>query len=317
MKYELRRDETLGDGLRRICRKQVQRALAIARGERETDDTPVHETRKCLKKARAALHLVKKEIGGGPCKRLDHSLRDVGRLTSEVRDAEVRLQTVRQLQGITQRQRRRTYPKVEEMLVLELQNFVAAFAEWQSQAIPILEKACHEIDHWLLDQLECAQLRRAVQQTYKCGRAALAQAKATCTAEDSHAFRMEAKQLWYQLRILRPVTPVVLKSLGDELHSIGDLLGRAHDLSFLGDRLRREHGRSEFEREGHELLTLIETSGSDLQRSAIELGERFYVERPRDFGARIADWLDDWAAGKEPSLAGELISSGAQGVAMV
>jgi len=106
----------------------VELALAFARGEKETDDTPVHETRKHLKKARAALRLVKKEIGRGLFKRQDHCLRDVGRLISDIRDAEVRLQTVRQLQGLTRRQKRRSYRAVEEMLTLELANFVAAFA---------------------------------------------------------------------------------------------------------------------------------------------------------------------------------------------
>src|SRR3979411_642077 len=118
MSYELRRDETLGDGVRRICRKQVQLALGFARGEKETDDTPVHETRKHLKKARAALWLVRKEIGRGLFRQQDHCLRDVGRLISEIRDAEVRLQTVRQLQGVTRRQQRHTYQKLEQMLAL-------------------------------------------------------------------------------------------------------------------------------------------------------------------------------------------------------
>ena len=92
--------------MRRICRKQIECALAIAKGEKETDDTPVHETRKHLKKARAALRLVRKEIGRGLFRQQDHCLRDVGRLISEIRDAEVRLQTVRQLQGIKQRRGR-------------------------------------------------------------------------------------------------------------------------------------------------------------------------------------------------------------------
>src|SRR5881392_2558499 len=118
MSYELRRDETLGDGLRRICRKQIELALTIARGETKTDDTAVHETRKHLKKARAALRLVKKEIGRGLFKKQDHCFRDVGRLISDVRDAEVRLQTVRQLLGLTRNQRPRKYSQVEEMLAL-------------------------------------------------------------------------------------------------------------------------------------------------------------------------------------------------------
>src|SRR6266581_8715413 len=122
MSYELRQDETLGDNLRRICRKQIEGAIAVATGAEKSNDTPVHETRKHLKKTRAALRLVRKEIGRGFFRQQDLCLRDVGRLTSEIRDAEVRLQTVRQLQGITQRGSHRNYGNLETMLTLELEN---------------------------------------------------------------------------------------------------------------------------------------------------------------------------------------------------
>jgi hypothetical protein len=39
-----------------------------------------------------------------------------------------------------------------------------------------------------------------------------------------------------------------------------------------------------------------------LQRDATDLGEHFYTERPRDFGARIASWLDNWVDHKSPHL---------------
>jgi CHAD domain-containing protein len=311
MSYQLQRDETLGDGLRRICRKQVELALAIATGKKETEDTPVHETRKHLKKARAALRLVRKEIGRGLFKRQDHCLRDIGRLISDIRDAEVRLQTVRQLQSIARRQKRRRYEKVEEVLVLEMENFIAAFAEWQAQAVPMLERVREDIDNWPVEHFDHQQFRRSVQETYKRGRNALADAKRNPTAECFHVFRTEAKQLWYQLRILRPVNPVVLKELTDELNSLGDLLGRAHDLSFLGERLRQESGRSAWQREGHELLAVIEASQSDLQRGAADLAERFYAERPRNLGARIATWLDTWIVAESPSVAEALVNSDA------
>ncbi|MGH7784507.1 MAG: CHAD domain-containing protein, partial [Candidatus Binatia bacterium] len=176
MSYQLKHRETLGDNLRRICRQQIEEAIAIAKGEKKANDTPVHETRKHLKKTRAALRLVRKEIGRGLFKQQDRCLRDVGRLTSDIRDAEVRLQTVRQLQEVTQRHRRSTYGKLEEMLAMELGNFMAAFAEWQTQAVPMLDHTGSAIDHWTLDQFSCQQLRGAVQASYKQARKALAKA---------------------------------------------------------------------------------------------------------------------------------------------
>ena len=310
MSYKLKQGETLGDNLRRICRKQIEATIAIANGETKSDDSPVHAMRKHLKKARAALRLVRKEIGRGLFREQDHLLRDVGRLTSEIRDAEVRLQTVRQLQGITHRRGRGAYAKLEGMLMLELENFMAAFAEWQTQALPLLERANANIDCWPLNRFDCKELRCAVQRTYKGARKALAKAEADQTTENFHHFRTQAKRLWYELRILRPINPVVLKNLSDDLRSLGSLLGRAHDLSFLGDRLRTEESRGEqpaWEREGHKLLAVIEVSQCDLQRGAAELAEHFFAERPRDFGARLASWLKDWEKESTPSIAEELV----------
>ena len=187
MSYQLKHRETLGENLRRVCRQQIEWAIAIAKGEKKPNDTPVHETRKHLKKTRAALRLVRKEIGRGLFKQQDRCLRDVGRLTSEIRDAEVRLQTVRQLQELTQRHRRSTYGKLEAMLTMELENFMAAFAEWQTQAVSLLEQACSAIDHWTLDQFNSKQLRGAVQASYKQARNALAKTTANPTTENCHA----------------------------------------------------------------------------------------------------------------------------------
>lgn len=309
MSYRLRKTETIGSGLRRICRKQIENAIAVASGEKKVADTPVHETRKHLKKARAALRLVRKEIGGGLFREQDHCLRDVGRLTSEIRDAEVRLQTVRELQNIAQRRSRRgAYPKLEAMLMMELENFLAAFAEWQSQAVPMLKRAHANAECWPLDHFGCEELRRAVQRSYKSARKALACAQSSPTTENFHRFRTRAKRLWYELRVLRPVNPIVLKNLTDDLDALGGLLGRAHDLSFLSDRLRREEPKDEWQREGHKLLAVIEVNQEDLQRGAAELAEHFFAERPRDFGKRLGAWLEDWKNDTAPAIPEELLA---------
>ena len=320
MSYQLRHGQSLGDNLRRVCRKQIERAIAVATNEKKTADTPVHEMRKCLKKARAALRLVRKEIGRGLFREQDRCLRNVGRLTSEIRDAEVRLQTVQQFQDIKQQRGRGAYAKLEGMFVLELENFMAAFAEWQTQALPMLECASENVDCWPLDQFSCKQLRRAVQRSYKDARRSLKSAEADPTPENFHRFRTRAKRLWYDLRILRPINPVVLRNLSDDLRALGSLLGRAHDLSFLGDRLRcggrpangrirrgEQSRQSAWEREGHKLLALIEVSQEDVQRGAAELAEHFFAERPRDFGARLASWLRDWENETSPSIAEALV----------
>jgi CHAD domain-containing protein len=308
MSYELRDDEALADGIQRICHAEIAKAIGIVSGTLQTDDTPVHQTRKHLKRARAALRLVRKEIGRSLFRQQDHWLRDAARLISDVRDAEVRLETVRELQSIRPRRGRVPYQQLEQMLTLELENFLAAFAEWQSQALPLLQQACAAVEHWPLHHFDSRQLRRSVQVSYKRARSCLADARRNPSPECFHSFRSEAKTLAYQLRILRPVNLVVLKNLTEELKAVGDLLGRSHDLTFLGERLRRDEGHSAWQQEGHKLLAVLEVSQSDLQRAAADLAERFFAERAREFGARLDTWLDAWTAARSASVAEALVS---------
>ena len=194
------------------------------------------------------------------------------------------------------------------MLQSELENFTAASAEWKTQAVAMLQYTRANIDHWALSHFNSTQLCRAVQARYRRARKALGRATADPTAENFHAFRTETKTLLYQVRILRPINPVVLKNLSEELGSLGNLLGRAHDLNFLRERLRTEDGESVWQREAQKLLTVIEMTQTNLQRDAAELGQHFFAERPRDFGARLASWLNAWEGRASPSIAVTVVS---------
>ena len=187
MSYELHLDRSLGKNLRRIFRKEIGGALAVAQGETEADDTPVHALRKHLKKARAILHLVREEIGERRFRRQDRWLRKVGRLTSEIRDAEVRWQTFRQLERVTHRRRNGPCQKIETMLAFELENFAAAFAGWEKE-----DNSAARAEHamrartWPIDNYDTKHLRRAVRSTYKSGRRALAAARANPSTANFH-----------------------------------------------------------------------------------------------------------------------------------
>ena len=63
MSYELRQDETLGDGLRRIVCKQIEDAICAGKAEQNGRGSPVHETRKHLKKARRCVSSPAKSSG--------------------------------------------------------------------------------------------------------------------------------------------------------------------------------------------------------------------------------------------------------------
>ncbi len=305
MSYKLGADETLGDGMRRIICEQIGNAVAAGSGPGNGKSSPVHSTRKRLKQARAGLRLIAKEVGRGHVRREIRCLRDVARMISEIRDAEVRLQTVRQLRDFSSRGKDRNFQETEELLAFELDSFLAAFSDWQEEARTKLSRARDRIAKWPLEDVTCETLRRATQRSYKRGRHALRTAVKNPTAAEFHNFRKEAKQLWYQLRVLRPLHPVIFKELGNELKTIGQHLGHAHDLAFLAARLKNA-GRGR-RRSGRVLGALIEAREEELQQMAVALGERFYSQRPRDFGRAISKYFIEWEIAKrrcsgEPEL---------------
>ena len=295
MSYELREDETLGDGLRRIVCRQIEGAIDASKAKQNGKGSPVHETRKHLKKARAALRLARGEIDRDVWKREDRCLAKVGRLISEVRDAEVRLQTIRQLREFA-RGKKRSFEETEKLLAFELDSFLAAFSEWPQEAEERLCRSLERIREWPLDELSCKRLRENVQTTYKRGRKVLKEATTDTNTENLHTFRKRAKELWYQLRLLRPLAPRVFKELNDELKTIGEYLGQVHDLAFVAQRLS---SIGPARKQGHRILNaIIASRKNELEFTAIALAERFYAERPRQFARRIAKYFAEWETAK-------------------
>jgi CHAD domain-containing protein len=208
-----------------------------------------------------------------------------------VRDAEVRLQTVRQLSEFT-RGKKRGIQETEELLAFELDSFLAAFSGWPEEAEKRLSEVLDRIRNWSLDKLSCARLRRNVQRTYKRGRRALKRATGKTSAKNLHRFRKREKELWYQLRLLRPLAPAVFKEMNDELKTMGQYLGQVHDLAFVGQRLS---SIGPAPTQGHRILNaLIESRADELQSAAIALGERFYAEGPCRFAGRISRYFSEW-----------------------
>src|SRR3954468_10728274 len=115
MSYELEPDETIGDGVRRIIRKQIENELCASNAKQNGKSSPVHETRKHLKKARAALRLARGEVKRKEWKREGWCFSKVGTIICGAPDAELRPRTVPQLCGFP-RGKKRSFQETEDLL---------------------------------------------------------------------------------------------------------------------------------------------------------------------------------------------------------
>jgi CHAD domain-containing protein len=245
--------------------------------------------RKHLKKLRAAMRLAIGQVGKNCHAQEDRRVREIGRLVSDLRDAQVRLLTFIELRDKASKKKERDlFPHTEELLLLERENFSAAFAGWQSQAIPQLEsvKAC--LTEWPLDGLNWKQICGAVCKIYRRGQRALAKTIDDPEPEHFHAWRKRVKDVWYELRILQPLNRTVLEEMAHDAEVLGELLGSEHDLDFLWVRLEKESGDEALADELAQLQKLITKRRKRLRRDALELGRHFYAEPSKAFAKRIS-----------------------------
>ena len=292
MGFRLKLREPLPDGLKRVFCEQFDSALRLCRHPAKQRGVTVHEVRKHLKKLRAAMRLAVGEVGKNRHKREDRCVREIGRLVSDLRDAQVRLQTLIQLRDETAKNSGENhFARLEELLSLERESFSAAFDGWQKQAIPKLERVEERLLKWPLDRLSWKQICGAVEKIYKRGQRGLAKTIKKPVPENFHAWRKRVKDLWYQLRILQPLNRVVFEEMAHDVEVLAELLGREHDFDFLLARLDKESGDDALRGELAQLQKTIRKRGKRLRRNALELGRRFYAEPSKAFAKRISIFI--------------------------
>src|ERR1041384_7679047 len=94
MAYRLTRGESVPEGVKRIAAEELDSALQTLRNA--SGDEGVHEVRKCLKKVRGLLRLVRPAMGD-MYRPENERLRDIGLKLSPVRDAAALIEAVDEL----------------------------------------------------------------------------------------------------------------------------------------------------------------------------------------------------------------------------
>src|SRR5260370_11204508 len=91
--FRLRQGEEIPKGIKRITRKQIDKALVHLSSGSEDPDEAIYNARVCFKRIRATLRLVRCEIGDELFKRENVCSRDAARQLSAVRDTAAMVET--------------------------------------------------------------------------------------------------------------------------------------------------------------------------------------------------------------------------------
>jgi CHAD domain-containing protein len=298
MSYRLEQGETIAEGIKRIALEQVDKALSELNSTSGDPDEAIHSARKRFKKVRAVLRLARDTVGQ-VYKRENVWYRDAGRELSSVRDAAVMVETLGGLkEQYGDRATRYAFEGVRKKLVDRHEAILQRVVKDENAMAEValtLQEGRPRIKEWPIGESGFAALRDGLKRVYKRGRKALATARAEPTTENLHELRKRAKYLWYHMRILRPCWPDLLEPLADQIHTLSDYLGDTHDVALLTQLLgKKAQELFSDEIQAAALLGLVAERWSALQAASWPLAERIYVEKPKDFVARMAGYWHAW-----------------------
>jgi CHAD domain-containing protein len=281
--YTLRLGRPLDGEVVRLVRSQTNRAR---RELKAPSDEAVHAARKALKRARAALRLVRGALPRERFRSIDHELRGLGRLLAPARDAVVALELVDVL---------RAEEALGESALGDLRDHLStaradAWRTLDAEAVAAIRArlGALRLAPEELDGLDAGALHDGLARTYRRGRKRLARATASPRADALHAWRRQVKHLGYQLRLIAPAWPLVLRPTARALDALGSALGDEHDLA----ELYRVAARARLDRASlRELARWTKRRRASIHEIAWPLGARVYAESPGAFAGRITAYL--------------------------
>jgi CHAD domain-containing protein len=278
----LRRKQPGVKGVESVLEREVEKALEALDGPWPPADGTVHDVRKRLKKARAALRLERAALGGEVYRRENRTLRDASRPLSAVRDAAVLIDTLDRLGLDGEVEGLRDALRAERS---RTRTRVLADGRRLRPVVANLRRARGRLARVRLARHGWNVLGRGVRRTYRNGRRAYALAREHPTAENLHEWRKQAKYLWQVLEFLQPVAPRRLERLARRTHRLSDQLGKDHDLVVLGRSKAALTAVPLALREAAQRR--IDARRATLLKRAMVLGAVVYKDRPRTLERRL------------------------------
>lgn len=299
MAYQLQDPSCVGDEIRRIAYEQIETILKQLSHPDADQEAAVHNARKSLKKLRALLRLVQNKIGREQYQQENACFRDAGRFLSEMRDAQVRLETLDKLTAHFTDELADDYPFAGLRQTLMSSPVMVQSQPLREQdavinAVALVKAAEQRVRDWRLAHSDWSMLRSGLKQVYRQGAQRFDKAFENPSVERLHDWRKRAKDLWYFLRLLKPIWPGVMAALDQELKLLGDYLGDDHDLAILRQTFTDQPEASDNRRELELLVTLIDRRRSELQLASQRLGQRLYAEKPSAFVKRLETYWQVW-----------------------
>ncbi len=267
-----------------VLLQSIDSALDGITKSKAISDEDAHSARKLLKKARAALRLLRPTIGDVVYRRENTALRNASRSISRLRDAKAQADIVASL--------RKRYPKrsasgwhaleskARERLE-RLRNTLHEASPRVRAAIRLMSASRRRLSALRRRGADPNDAAASLRKIYRQSRKAFAVAKRRPATASLHEWRKRTKYFANAVDVLGKHAPSRAVALAKDAARLGDWLGEEHDLAMLADAVRRDR-RALTPRAKARLRKAIDARRAKLQRKALRLGETLHAKKPKD-----------------------------------
>lgn len=276
----MRTGAPVGEAVKGMARAILAEAGAAIANPALADGEAVHEFRKAMKRWRAFLRLLQPFLSDG--QDLRTKARDVARELGAARDAQSALDALADIIKGKGQLGPRTLAAIRHRIEAMRQEAErSTLTEARRQAIrEMLADATIAVERWPLVQLQFRDVAERLAKGYRRARRAIPKRWDQASAEDLHSLRQAVVTHRYQMELIKPVEPKLVRSLIARMQKLRDRLGAHQDLDLLskmtasGQPLATWRGR---------LKPLISDRQSKHVAAAQRLAADRFAKRPKDF----------------------------------
>jgi CHAD domain-containing protein len=286
MTYRFKLQEPIAQGVRRIALEQIEIAEAKL-ASKDDVAAAVHDARRCLKRLRALLRLIRPALGEDIYEREAERLSGTGRLLSGTRDLDVMRQTLAKLESRFGVLPNGATEQLGKLLAHGQSANHRSGVAGRRQALQRLAHTRKLFTGRAMAQIELAHLIDGMGRTYRKARKTFRAAYREPSDESFHAWRKHVQLHWRHMLLLSRGWPESLTARASEAKELSQLLGEDHDhavlLAFAG-----KEGPSSLPPEDVAAVTQqCRCVQAELRAAARPRGERLFAEAAKNLEGRM------------------------------
>ena len=291
MTYRLKVQERVAEGIRRIAVEQIEMAAGKL-AAKENTPALIHDARRCLKRLRALLRLIRPALDEDTYDQEAERLSGTGKLLAEARDAHVMRQTLIKLESRPDGLSKGVGASMQKLLVVEPAPRGRRKGDGRQQALVRLRQTKKLFTGKAMQAIEFEHLVEGLERAYDLARKRFRKAYRKPSDEAFHALRKTVQLHWRHMLLLSRGWPEAFSARASEAKELSRLLGEDHDYAML---LALAQGRGAEVLPPDDLAKLValcRACQTELRAQAKPRGARLFAETPDNLTARIMRYWD-------------------------